>query len=289
MAAGDLLTGSRNQIEFRGLLLGSGTAYGWQGLDGWDQTVVLGNKPKNSGDGSWAGSGRRPERVITWAAQMHPEYAGFSSAVAALERMAATVRDETEYPLVIADGTATRMVYAKAPRLVMARDKLFAAGIPKFGLQWVAARPEKLDLLEQTLTILAPTAGSGGLTYPLVYPLTYGTAGSPNNGTATNAGWEPAYPVLTFTGPLTTPRVVSSTLTRALEFNITLNAGQTLTVDVGRGKVLLDGVTDRATARTNSSVPVPAFTLEPGDNNLTLLAASFGAGAQLMVTWRSTY
>ncbi|MEV4179947.1 hypothetical protein AB0J28_00690 [Streptosporangium canum] len=288
MTAGDLITRDQ-QIEFRGLLLGSTTPYGWQTLEGWDQTITVGNKPRNSGDGSYPGNGRRPERAIVWAFQMHPAAAEFTAAVAALEQMAATVRDATEHPLVIADRTATRMVYAKCTRLVMPRDKLFAAGIVKCGLQWVASNPAKLELTERSVTIAAPTAGSGGLTYPLTYPLVYGTAGSPNNANATNFGTEPADPVLTFTGPLTTPRVVNSTLTRALEFNITLGAGQTLTVDVGRGTVLLDGVTDRLTSRTNSSVPVRAFQFGPGDNNLTLLAASFGVGAQLTATWRSTY
>lgn len=288
MTAGDLITRDW-QIEFRGLLLGSGTPYGWQSLEGWDQTVTLGNKPRNSGDGSYPGNGRRPERVITWAFQMHPEASGFATAVAAVEQMAATVRDATEHPLVIADRTATRMVYAKCSRLAMPRDRLFAAGIVKCGLQWVASNPAKLGLVEQSVTIAAPSVGSGGLAYPLAYPLTYGTAGSPSNATCTNDGPEPADPVLTFAGPLTTPKVVNSTLTRALEFDIILGPGQTLTVDVGRGSVLLDGVTDRLTSRTNFSVPVRAFQLDPGDNNLTLLAASFGAGAQLTVAWRSTY
>jgi hypothetical protein len=288
MADGDLITRT-NQIQFRGLLLGSQTPYGWQGLDGWDQAATLGNKPRNSGDGSWAGNGRRPERVITWAAQMHPEYAEFPAAVAALEQMAGTVRDATEHPLVIADGTAVLMVYAKCPRLVMPRDKLFAAGIPKFGLQWVASNPAKLGLVEQSVTITAATVGPGGLVYPLVYPLTYGTAGSPNNATVTNFGYEPADPLITFVGPLTTPRLVNSTLPRALEFDLDLLAGQTLVVDVRRGTVLLNGATDRLDSRTNFSVPVKAFQLDPGDNNLSLLASAFGTGGQVTVSWRPTY
>ena len=288
MTAGDLIT-ARNQIEFRGLLLGSGTPYGWQSLSGWDQTSLLGNKPKNSGDGSWAGNGRRPERTVLWEFQMHPDAADFAAAVEAVERMAATVRDSTEHPLVINDGVATRLVYAKCTRLVMPRDKLFAVSKVKCGLQWVASSPGKLETTERSVTILAPSAGFGGLTYPLSYPLTYGTAGSPNNGLATNFGYEPADPVLVFTGPLDTPRVVNVTATRSLEFDLALGSGQTLAVDVGRGTVLLDGATDRLTSRTNSSVPVPEWQLEPGSNDLTLLAASFGAGASVSVTWRSTY
>lgn len=174
-------------------------------------------------------------------------------------------------------------------RLVSVGQSYSQALSPAATVQWLCADSRRYELADRSVTIAAPTAGSGGLTYPLTYPLDYGTAGSPANATCTNVGNEPASPVLVFTGPLTTPRVINTTLAYSLEFDIDLLAGQTLTVDTDAGTVLLNGTTDRLNTRSNLSVPVEYFELDPGDNNLTLLAASFGAGAQLQVLWKSAY
>lgn len=291
MAAGDLITRPA-QLEFRGLLLGSATPYGNVKLAGWGDMpdIRLGNKPRNSGHGSTPGNMFAQERVVTWDFKMWPDRAGFEAACDALERATAIVRGTAEFPLVIRTRGVRRMVYARCTRRVLPEDRLFYAGIPEGALQFVASDPRRYDVDELTVTISGPTPGSGGLTYPLSYPLDYGTPGAPSTAIASNAGTTETHPVLTFAGPMTNPRAVNSTLGWALEFVLDLPLGQTLVVDTWAGTVLLNGTTDRLYTRSDFAVPIAHFWLDPGDNNLLLAPASInGPEAGLSVAWRSAY
>ncbi|WP_068922205.1 phage distal tail protein [Planobispora rosea] len=289
MAAGDLIA-REAQIEFNGLLLGMDTPFEGIKLQGWgDLNVSLGNAPRNSRHGSWPGRARAPERVVTFDFQVNTDWADFAAQIDALERATAIPTGSTEYPLVVRTPAATRMVRAKCTARVLPEDYLYMAGGPVGVLQWVASDPRRYEVTERSATITSPTSGSGGLTYPLTYPLDYGTAGSPANATCTNFGTAETNPTLVLTGPITTPRIINSTLGRTLEFNLDLLAGQTLTIDTDAGTVMLNGTTDRLYTRTNLSVPVEMFEFGPGDNDITLLAAAFGVNAQMAITWQSAY
>lgn len=292
MAAGDLITRPA-QIEYKGLLLGSGTPFGnaREGLSGWGDMpdIRLGNKPRNSRHGSTPGSMFAQQRVVTWNMRMWPEQAGFEAACDALERATAITRGSTEFPLVIRTRGVRRFVLARCTKRVLPEDRLYYAGIPKGALQWIASDPRRYDLDELSVTISGPSLGSGGLIYPLTYPLDYGTPGAPPTAIATNAGTTETHPVLVFTGPMLDPKVVNSTLGWQLEFSLDLLLGQTLVVDTNAGTVLLNG-TDRLYTRTGLSVPVQHFWFDPGDNNLVLAPASInGPEAGLSATWYSAY
>lgn len=291
MAAGDLITAPA-QIEFRGLLLGSGTAYGNKGLSGWGTMpdIRLGSKPRNSGHGSTPGSMFAQERVVTWDFKMWPDRAGFEAACDALERATAIPRGTAEFPLVIRTRGVPRYVNARCTKRVLPEDRLYYAGIPEGALQFVASDPRRYDMEELTATISGPTPGSGGLVYPLAYPLDYGISGSPPTALAVNAGSVETHPVLVFSGPMTDPRVVNATLGWALEFILDLPLGTTLTVDTYAGTVLLNGTADRYYTRSNFSVPVQKFWLDPGVNNLVLAPTSInGPEASLTASWHSAY
>jgi hypothetical protein len=291
VAVGDLIDRPA-QIEFRGLLLGSGTAYGNVKLDGWGTMpdVRSGNKPRNSGHGSTPGTMFAQERIVTWDFKMWPDRAGFEAACAALEQATAITRGATEFPLVIRTRGPLRYVNARCTKRMLPEDRLFYAGIPEGALQWTASDPRRYDLDESSVTISGPSAGSGGLPYPLAYPLNYGTPGSPSTATAVNEGNAETHPVVVFAGPMTTPRLLNSSLGWAIEFDVDLLLGQTLVVDTWAGTVLLNGTTDRLYTRTGLSVPVRQFFFGPGPNNLTLAPASInGPEAAVTVSWHSAY
>ena len=288
MAPGDLITRD-GQIEFNGLLMGAGTPYGNLKLQGWhDMSLTLGNKPRNNRHGSYPGKARQPERAITWDFKMWPDRPGFVAAHDALERATEIPQGATELPLVIRTRGTPWMVHAKCDTRLLPADRLFYAGVPEGTLRWIASDPRRMELTERTATIAAATAAVGGLPYPLVYPLDYGTPGAPSSAVCTNFGTVETHPVLTFVGPINQPRVLNSTLGRQLEFGIDLLLGQTLTIDTAANTVLLNGVTDRLYTRTDRSVPAELFWFARGDNVLTLLAAEIGGPpAKLTITWRS--
>lgn len=287
--AGELITQSW-QVEWDGFLLGTSTAYRIQQLDGWEDLpgLDMGAAAKPSRPGSWPGRTRAQSRIVTLSLQVIPDAGQMADAMRALRAATAVSTGASEAPLAVRLHDETFLAFGKISGRVIPVNHAYSQGLaPAATLQWLCADPRRYALAEQSVTIGAPTGGSGGLTYPITYPLVYGVAATPSNATCTNTGDTPTNPTLVITGPITTPRVVNSTLTRAIEFDIDLAAGQTLVVDTDRGTVLLDGVTDRLYTRSNFSVPVEHFELAPGDNNLTLVADVFGSGAQVSVTWRS--
>lgn len=287
--AGELITRDW-QIDWNGFLLGPGTAYDLVRLDGWIDSPGLTNgaAPKSTRPGSWAGSMRGQARTVTATLEIAAGEAGMGHAIRALRAATPIVRGATQAPLAIRCDGETLVAGAKFAGRIIPVDQPYSMGYaPEATVQWYCADPRLYELNEQSVTIGAPTGGSGGLTYPLTYPLVYGVEATPSNATCTNTGNEPTNPIVEFTGPILTPRLINSTLTRALEFNIDLPPGQTLIVDTDRGTVLLNGTTDRLHTRSNFGVPVEHFELDPGDNNLTLAGAVLGPGAQARVTWKS--
>lgn len=292
--AGELIT-QDYQIDWNGFLLGKGTPYTLVQLDGWIGSPGLVDRsvPRPTRPGSWSGRPRAQSRTVTAIFRIvanEPGRPGMASVIDALRKATPVARDADEAPLAIRALGQTLVAFAKFAGSDISVDQLFSVGIAlAVPVQWRCADPRLFEAVAQSATIGAPTGGSGGLTYPLTYPLSYGTPAGPSNATCVNTGNEATNPTLVFTGPITTPRVVNSTLGRALEFGLDLPAGQTLTVDTDRGTVLLNGTTDRLYTRTGTSVPVEYFELAPGANNITLFGAALGVGAQVQVTWRSAY
>ncbi|MER7126739.1 phage distal tail protein [Micrococcus luteus] len=289
--AGELIT-QPWQAQWGGLLIGTSTAYSIQRLHGWEDLVALdmGEASKPTRPGSWTAAPRPQSRIVTMELEFRAGVDEMDAAVAALRAATPRSAAAADAPLVIRLRGETLVAYGKLADRIISVDHSYSQALaPAATLQWLCGDPRRYELAERSVTIVPGSLGSGGLTYPLSYPLTYGTAGAPANATCTNYGNEPTSPVLTLTGPLTTPKIINTTLTRALEFNLDLLAGQTLTVDTDSGAVVLNGTTDRLYTRTNLSVPVEYFELDPGSNDIALLAAAFGTGAQLQVTWQSAY
>lgn len=278
------------QIDWNGFLLGVGTVYSIQHLNGWLDMpgLDMGEAAKTTQGGSWPGTPRAQSRIVTLELEIRATADRMGDAIRALR--AATPRSATadEAPLAISLHDETLVASGKISNRIIPVNQAYSQGLsPSATLQWLCADSRVYEPTERSVTIGAPTGGSGGLIYPVAYPLVYGVAATPSNALCTNFGNEPTSPVVEFTGPIEQPRLINSTLNQALAFDIDLLAGQTLTVDTDKGTVLLNGTTDRLYTRSNLSVPVEYWKLDPGYNNVTLTAAVIGTGAQARVTWRS--
>jgi hypothetical protein len=96
---------------------------------------------------------------------------------------AATVPDEdpVEEPLAIWAGTSEpQRVMARLERRAIPTDHEWSVGHHRCVLQWVATDPRRYSVAEYTsgmVGLLSP--GVGGLSFPLSFPLSFGTAGTP--------------------------------------------------------------------------------------------------------------
>lgn len=288
IAPGALITRD-GQIEWDGVLLGSGTPYRWVELVGWEDLPALdsGNAPRPQRHGAWPGRYLAQERVITWTARIVAEPGAFGAAVTALRSALRVADDDTERPLVVrTKGGETLLAYAAVTSRVIPNTPAAGIGRGTLAVMWTCSDPRRYSLTEHAETIPQPQAGTG-LTYPLAYPLDYGTVAENGDRLLTNAGSEPTPLRLVISGPCTTPALSLDGL--VLEFDLALTADEQLVIDTGAGTVLLDGGTDRTYALTDRSAPLESFELPPGDSIVSFRAGAFGGGATCDVTWRDAW
>lgn len=168
-------------------------------------------------------------------------------------------------------------------RITGRRPKTFlVAGVAE------ASTVEATSLSSVTLSFAAVSAG--GFSSPVTSPLrsTQDAAGA---ATATSLGQRPAWPLITFTGPVVNPYVTSLRYGLTLRLNYTLAAGETLVLDAApaRRTILLNG---QATANRYGALDWLTsswFPLAPGANDLRIGASSFSAPASVTVAWRDAW
>lgn len=278
-AGGGLVT-TPGQLQFGPMLLGAGTSAGWRSLAGWRDLadVQVGDSPRPQAHGDYPGSVFAGPLVVTFTFQLRGTPGDKLADLATVERWTQPGRDEQW--LAVADGDGTWMRRARVIGRSIPQDVHFRHAPLECSIQFLCADPRRYSLDTETGQAVI-TSGSGGLDYPLTYPLVYGTL-STGALTVTNTGTTPAPLVAEFVGPLTNPRVVCEPWT--LGFDIDLATGETLVVDTAAGTALLDGTADRLANITTLSDPVDACLLPPGSTTLTLTATT-GSGL-VQITYR---
>lgn len=282
-AGGGLVT-TPGQLQFGPMLLGGGTSAGWRTLTGWRDLpdAELGDSPRPQAHGNYPGSVFGGPIAVTFQFLLRGTPAEKLADLETLERWTQLKPSGEELWLAVDDGDGVWMRRARVIGRSIPQEKHFTHAPLECALQFLCADPRRYSLDETTgQAVLA--SGSGGLAYPLVYPLVYGTQ-SAGALAVTNAGTADAPLTLTFLGPLTNPRVVCDDWT--LAFDITLAGGETLAVDTGTGTALLNGTADRLSAIATDSDPLDACLLPPGASTLTL-TASAGSG-QVQILFRDT-
>lgn len=275
------------QIDVDGLLLGAGTSYELpRGVDGLGLPEVrTSDVPRPQDDGLFYGSDFLGKRTLTFQATIlgdNADDAGVKmDALAAVwqppEGASAFVPLTLEIP-----GQQSRVLFGRPRRLAFDVDNI-KSGKVVATLQYDVADPRWYDAVETVLSTAAATSG-GGRTYNRTYPLTYAAGGTGGNLTATNAGNRRTRPVLTITGPSTTPRVENVTAGRYLSFDLTLGVGDFLVIDTDARTVLLGGTASRYSSLSSGS---SWWDLAPGDNLLKFTSAnSLGT---LEVRYRSAW
>lgn len=158
---------------------------------------------------------------------------------------------------------------------------------PGFQLSLSSPMAYVLSVAEQSVEIVpGAAAGEVGIPDPIPDPIA-----SELNVTAQqyaqNLGDSETWPRLRIEGPITNPQILNQTTGERISLVYTLGAGEFLDVYPERGVVLLGGQADRY-----SSVDFDAtvwWRLESGQNDIRLLAASYGAGARVFVYWRHAW
>ncbi|MGI5162612.1 hypothetical protein [Microbispora sp. CA-102843] len=260
------------QIEWNGFLLGSTTEYRWLTLDGWWDLPDLdgGNVAHPSRHGAYAGRDLTQERHVTYTALVRARRENMQAVINELKAATRILDDDTELPLAIRVLDDILVGYGKVARRSIPIDKLVRLGHAQLTIQWTLSDPilQSRDLANAVI--------ADGVWQSV-----------------TNVGNAPAYPTIRMPGPATGPTIfVRHTEAgrldeRALEFDLHLNAGETLLVDTYYGTAVV-GEEPVMDTLAGNSVPIPDLVLPSGQSQVGYGSSGGGAPAATML-WRHSY
>lgn len=229
---------SADQLSFQGLTLGAGTPFGLRKLEGLEKPDVRsGNIERPRTRGAFVGLNLLKTRTITATLDIGPpfgSYGGLAGALAAL-RNACTTEGTQEYALWLRlpglpqVASMARVIRMTAPWDITAD---IAGLLQSAVVQWEATDPYLYASPTQNPSVGLP-APSGGMSFPLTFPLSFGGGSAPNQVTVTNGGNVPCWPTLVVTGPCVNPTIANQSISGApaLSFSMQLQSGDQLMID----------------------------------------------------------
>ena len=181
-------------------------------------------------------------------------------------------------------GVSTRRIYCRLRRRSLPITQEYTHNHASGTVEFFAGDPRIYDETASSVTINL-AAKPTGLVFPLVFPLSFGGAISPNSANAVNAGTFATKPVITIQGPVDTPVIQNATQGLSLRFNLVLGTNDILTVDTDTRAVVLNGTASRRASLSFDSV---WWDLQPGQNTI-LFSAAAQTTATASVMWRNAY
>lgn len=253
-------------------------------FDGWpgSPSPTLGLTQRARGHGATASESFLTPRVMTIEGLVKaPSLAELDEA---FDRLNAAVTLEQTQMLVAEAG---RVRCAMVQRQGDVIPEYLTDTLGKYSILIVAKDPRKYGDLVALSTLLP--SSTGGLVYPVTYPVTY--TGVSNSGVVriNNPGNTQAPVWLRVDGPIPTGgwTVTHVGKRQSLTFStaLALGAGEFVTVDMEKREVLAQGQSPRAGYVTSRGW----FSLDPGDNDIAFSAQNYSSTALLTVATKPAW
>lgn len=165
-----------------------------------------------------------------------------------------------------------RVVFVKALGVRYDVNELRRLGSADIQFMCQAEDPALYDSTLLSLPINQGLSIASGFGFPLGFPFGFGAPVDPTTTNAYNGGNRPARATITIPGPVTNPRIISETAGKELRFLITLEASDSLIIDLYARTVKLNGTVSRRGTLQNPNW----FMLAKGDNFLQYRADTTG-------------
>lgn len=285
------------QHELGGVLIGAGTDVQVRAIEGLGQPPLrTSDVEPPSEDGLWLGRDYYGGRTIRIDAAVRV----IANTAAVLDQLAA-LQDAADTPAVRGAGGTTMDLRLKFPgrdpRTVRGRLRKLEPdltqvihGYSPCDIEFQAQ--DHLFYADSTGTTSIPLGllSSGGLTFPLAFPLTI--EGDPEAigrpGFLEVEGTAPAWPLLRVNGPCSNPTITHVASGRTLTVQTTLTAGEWVEIDTRPGwRTVLRNNGGGAPLAPKSRID--EFALDPGLNELQWTATDPTLTSTLAVTWWPTY
>lgn len=156
--------------------------------------------------------------------------------------------------------------------------------IARFSVPLWAGDPRGYSTVPKTGSTGFPSS-IGGLSWPARWPARWDAVVSSGQMRLVNAGNDIAWPVWRIDGPVVNPSIVNADNGAAMNFDITLGAGEWLTVDTSSHEVLGNG---EVAASRRTTFYGDWWGLAAGATNVRFLGQSGGSGASLSYAYYDT-
>jgi hypothetical protein len=268
-------------FTFGSFTFGAGTPFPVLEIDGLEGVPELRVQDDNRGynDGSYSGRDFYNGRTITFSVNI---FAGNGlSAQANYNLFQAAIQPQstgtTALAFKLSPSDTEKTIQARVRQVKTKVDPDFTYGYIKTQVVVFCPDPRYYDNVTTFATITAPLSFPGR-TYNRVYDLNFGGGGT-NQITVNNTGWIYTSPIITITGPCSTPSVGLVGTTDYVGVNYTMSATDQIVIDLNQKLVTLNGTAVRNLVLAGSNW----FTCPPGNSAISFNISS-GATASTNAT-----
>lgn len=276
VALGDLVL---NNVESDGTAWAVGEFEGWEGSPGSTSQA----SQRARGHGSTSSEAFLTHRTMTISGTVKAPYGQLSY----MEDRLNAACSLQPFTLAVVESGRVRHSVARRQDQVVFKSRPGSKTTADFSVQFRADDPLKYGDLLSVSTALP--SESGGVVYPVAYPLTYtgvsvsGVVRVNNPGNAQAPAW------LRVDGPIPaggwTVTHVGKRQSLTFASSLALEAGEFVTVDMEKREVLAQGMAARAGYVTSRGW----FSLDPGDNDIAFTAQNYSSTALLTVTTKPAW
>lgn len=235
---------SDTQVTWGSLVVGGGGDYHVEEITGWDDLpeITSYDQPRARGHGDHVGSQFARSRIVTVSGSI-ANRAARDSLARTLMTLSPVSTDAITDLTIETFGQALSAGARLIRRSLPVGDNYPAGAVP-FALQWKCPDPLRYGAAQAPQSTGLPTS-SGGMAFPMVFPMDFGTSGNPAQITLTNDGTAPAPIQATVTGSLPSGFEISTTAGQRIRYELSVSAGETLTLDTSVGLLTTNGGADR--------------------------------------------
>lgn len=259
----------------------AGLGYLLENVEGWDGAETVTSSTQRAGDhGTWAGPVWLGERVLTLTGSVAAASpAGLEQAIMRL----LTACSLTPTTLTVWETVPRQCTVRRSGKPLVARSGPYDAN---FSLLVTAADPRQYAVEETTAMLRLPSV-TGGLAFPITYPITYDATVVVGDATVTNEGDFETRPLITIAGPVSQP-MVSMTgpdgTVQQLLYSGDIDAGDWVDLDTDMHTAYYNGTASRRGLVTGTW-PV----LAPGQSEVAFRAGAPSSTATCTVRYRSAW
>lgn len=276
------------QYDINGVLIGKGTPFKVIRQEGIFSLpdINVSDTQREGADGEYSSNDETLSgRTITFEIVMLGDHSSTNDADTLYEKLQAATSDlRSSWPLGIKrPNRPERFVSVKTRRRSFPSDYDFAVGHGQGALQFKALDPRIYESMLNEPQAIDVFGIFGGMSFPEIWPLTFGAATTQGTLNAINSGTYPTPAKFSIVGPVTNPAVVHVGLQRTLQITGSLAFNEVLEIDLDARTVLLGGVNRRSWLTT-----AQWFLLQPGDNQLRFTGTTSGE-PRMAASWRSAW